>query len=67
MGLVIFAWLTTQQKFADYADKDEMRLASEVFSRELEDMNDEYAPVVFVDSGDASAEYAPKEHGLSFV
>ncbi|WWP52262.1 terminase DNA packaging enzyme large subunit [Enterobacter phage ZX14] len=67
MGLVIFAWLTTQQKFADYADKDEMRLASEVFSRELEDMNDEYAPVVFVDSGDASAEYAPREHGLSFV
>lgn len=67
MGLVIFAWLTTQQKFADYADKDEMRLASEVFSRELEDMNDEYAPVVFVDSGDTSAEYAPREHGLSFV
>lgn len=67
MGLVIFAWLTTQQKFADYADKDEMRLASEVFSRELEDMNDDYAPVVFVDSGDASAEYAPREHGLSFV
>lgn len=67
MSLVIFAWLTTQQKFADYADKDEMRLASEVFSRELEDMNDEYSPVVFVDSGDNSAEYAPREHGLSFV
>lgn len=67
MSLVIFAWLTTQQKFADYADRDEMRLASEVFSRELEDMNDEYQPVVFVDAGDSSAEYAPREHGLSFV
>ncbi|BBC78233.1 terminase large subunit [Escherichia phage EcS1] len=67
MGLVIFAWLTTQQKFADFADKDELRLASEVFSRELEDMNDDYAPVVFVDAADNSAEYAPREQGLSFV
>lgn len=66
MSLVIFAWLTTQQKFADFADKDEMRLASEVFKRELEDMNDDYAPVVFVDAVN-SAEYAPQEHGLSFV
>ncbi|WNO29046.1 terminase large subunit [Klebsiella phage vB_KpnM-JEC] len=66
MSLVIFAWLTTQQKFADFVDKDEMRLASEVFKRELEDMNDDYAPVVFVDAVN-SAEYAPQEHGLSFV
>jgi hypothetical protein len=67
MSLVIFAWLSTQQKFADYADKDDMRLASEVFSRELEDMNDEYAPVVFVDAADNSASYAPVEPGISFV
>lgn len=66
MSLVIFAWLTTQQKFADYVDKEELRLASEVFGRELEDMNDDYAPVVFVDSGDLSAEYTPA-HGLSFI
>lgn len=66
MSLVIFAWLSTQQKFADFTDRDEMRLASEVFSRELEDMNDDYAPVVFVDSVQ-SAEYAPRENGLSFV
>lgn len=66
MSLVIFAWLTTQQKFADYVDKEDLRLASEVFGRELEDMNDDYAPVVFVDSGDLSAEYAPA-HGLSFI
>lgn len=67
MSLVIFAWLTTQQKFADYVDKDDMRLASEVFSRELEDMNDEYNPVVFVDAGDNSVEYSPINPGLSFV
>lgn len=66
MSLVIFAWLTTQQKFADYVDKEELRLASEVFGRELEDMNDDYAPVVFVDSGDLSAEYTPAQ-GLSFI
>ena len=67
MGLVIFAWLTTQQKFADFADKDELRLASEVFRREIEDMNDDYSPVVFVDAGDDSADYTPPAHGLSFV
>lgn len=50
MALVIFGWLTTQQKFADYADKDELRLASEVFKHELEEMNDDYAPVVIVDT-----------------
>lgn len=66
MSLVGFAWLSTQQKFADYADKDELRLASEVFRRELEDMNDDYAPVVFVDAADNSAEYTPS-HGMSFV
>src|SRR5699024_6949007 len=67
MSLVIFAWLTTQQKFADFIDRDEMRLASEVFSRELEDMNEEYNPVVFVDAGDNSFEYSPLNHGISFV
>ena len=66
MGLVIFAWLTTQQKFADYAEKDDLRLASEVFSNELREMNDDYAPVVFVDSVH-SAEYNPTSYGMSFV
>lgn len=66
MGLVIFGWLSTQAKFADYADKDDVRLASEVFSRELQDMGDEYAPVIFVDSVH-SAEYVPMSHGVSMV
>lgn len=61
MGLVIFAWLTTQQKFADYADKDEHRLASDVFRTELEEMNDDYAPVVILDTTD-TVEYT---HGIA--
>lgn len=63
MSLVIFAWLTTQQKFSEFIDKDEHRLASDIFRRELEDMNDDYAPVVIVDSIDAT-DYSA---GISFV
>ncbi|AAD42422.1 MULTISPECIES: terminase large subunit domain-containing protein [Bacteria] len=66
MSLVIFGWLSTQSKFIDYADKDDMRLASEVFSKELQDMSDDYAPVIFVDSVH-SAEYVPVSHGMSMV
>lgn len=62
MGLVIFAWLSTQQKFADFLEKDEHRLASDVFRIELEEMNDEYAPVVICDTGVEETSYA---HGFS--
>lgn len=61
MGLVIFAWLTTQQKFADYADKDEHRLASDIFRAELEEMNDDYAPVVILDT----TETVDYTHGIA--
>lgn len=64
MSLVIFGWLSTQQKFAEFIDKDEHRLASDIFRQELEDMNDDYAPVVIIDSGAESANYTA---GLSFV
>lgn len=66
MSLVIFAWLTTQVKFADYVDRDDLRLASEVFKNELEDMNDDYAPVVLVDDGNGVTDYTPT-HGMSFI
>lgn len=62
MGLVIFAWLTTQQKFAEFTDKDDLRLASDIFRKEIEDMNDDYAPVVIVDT---AGEIEP--HGISFI
>lgn len=50
MSLVIFAWLTTQAKFNEFIDKDDVRLASDIFRTELESMDDEYAPVVILDS-----------------
>lgn len=65
MSLVIFAWLSTQTKFADFIDKDELRLAADIFKRELEDMNDDYAPVVIMDNGNDAIEYG--QQGISFV
>lgn len=56
MSLVIFAWLTTQQKFTDYTEND-IRLANEVFRSELEDMGDEYTPVVIIDAGESTTEF----------
>lgn len=61
MSLVIFAWLTTQDKFAEYAGKDEMRIASEIFKKELEDMGDEYIPIVLIDGVNGIQEYRPTE------
>lgn len=55
MGLVIFAWLTTQQKFSDYSESDS-RLAVDIFKKEIEDMDEDYAPVVIYDSGDTTHE-----------
>lgn len=61
MGLVIFAWLTTQPKFAEFINKDDHRLASDIFKNELQEMNDEYSPVVILDTTDA-IEYT---HGIA--
>lgn len=66
MSLVIFGWLTTQEKFAEYAGKDEMRIASEIFRKELEEMGDEYAPVVIYDGANGIEEYRPRE-GLTMI
>lgn len=66
MSLVIFGWLSTQEKFAEYAGKDEMRIASEIFRKELDEMGDEYAPVVIYDGTNGIEEYQPRE-GLSMV
>lgn len=63
MSLVIFGWLTTQTKFTEFAEKDDIRLASDIFRRELEDMNDDYMPVVIVDDGG----YEPPVLGISLI
>lgn len=51
MSLVGFAYLSSQQKFLDFIEKDDYRLASEIFKAEIEDMNDDYAPVVLFNDG----------------
>lgn len=61
MSLVIFAWLTTQDKFAEYAGKDEMRIASEIFKKELDEMSDDYIPVVLYDGVNGVEEYRPQD------
>lgn len=66
MSLVIFGWLTTQEKFAEYAGKDEMRIASEIFRKELDELGDEYSPVVIYDGANGIEEYRPRE-GLTMI
>mgnify|MGYP003587928254 CR=1 FL=1 len=62
MSLVIFGWLSTQQKFAEFLERDQHRLASDVFRVELDEMNDDYAPVVFCDTGVEETSFS---HGFS--
>lgn len=66
MSLVIFGWLTTQEKFAEYAGKDEMRIASEIFRKELDELGEEYAPVVIYDGANGIEEYRQRE-GLTMI
>lgn len=54
MALVIFGWLSTQEKFTEYTDKD-VRLVSEIFRDELDEISEEFTPVVFYDDGDNEA------------
>lgn len=63
MSLVIFAWLSNQQKFNEYINKDDHRLASSIFRNELEEMNDDYSPVVILDTTDA-VNYT---HGVAII
>lgn len=65
MSLVIFAWLSSQQRFSDFTDNDDMRLANEVFRKEMEELNDDYMPMVILDDGNDTFEVTHK--GMSFV
>lgn len=49
-SLVAFAYLTTQERFSDFVEK-EYKLAQDLFKDELDDMDDGYAPFVMVDDG----------------
>lgn len=65
MALVCFAWLTTQQKFAEYCDKEELRLANEVFARERDQLYEDALCPVIVTSGDETISVG--SHGISFI
>lgn len=65
MALVCFAWLTTQQKFAEYCEKDELRLANEVFSREREALYEDMLSPVIITCGDDTIQASAT--GISFI
>lgn len=70
MSLVCFAWLTTQMKFTEFCDNEDLRLANEVFAREREQLYDEYMCPVIVTSGDETIYLGGSENsnvGISFV
>jgi hypothetical protein len=49
MGLVIFAWLTTQERFGDYIDAAR-NVGADMFRQEIEDMmDDEFFGALFDD------------------
>ncbi|ASU00175.1 terminase DNA packaging enzyme large subunit [Aeromonas phage AS-zj] len=51
MGLVIFSYLTTQDRFAEFIDTDDHSLAHDIFQDELDSMNDDFEFTVFYDDG----------------
>lgn len=65
MALVCFAWLTTQQKFTEFCENDDLRLANEVFAREREQLYDDFLCPVIVTSGDETISVG--SHGISFI
>ena len=62
MGLVIFAWLTTQDKFLELRDT-ETRLVDELFRREIDEMSDDHMPVVILNTGEDQV----YNQGMAFV
>lgn len=51
MALVVFSYLTTQEKFNDFIDADR-NIADEIFRLETDEIYEQYAPVVFLQTGD---------------
>lgn len=56
MALVVFAYLTTQERFGDFIDS-ERNIANETFRQEMNDIYEEYAPVVILSVDDNVDEY----------
>lgn len=67
MSLVIFAWLSTQDRFSDFINKD-IRLVSEIFQEELEDLDSDFAPLAFYEDSSGVNEISNAYGGgISFI
>ncbi|MGL4522751.1 MAG: terminase large subunit domain-containing protein [Bacilli bacterium] len=64
MGLVIFAYLTTQDRFGDFIDV-ERNIGNDAFREEMDDIYEDYSPVLFIDTFDGLEEYTT--FGFSMV
>ena len=65
MGLVIFAYLTTQERFSEYVDS-ERNIGKDVFKNEMDEMMDDFETAIFVMNGNETLELNSGAHGLSF-
>lgn len=65
MGLVIFSYLTTQERFGEYVDADR-NIGKDVFRNEMDEMMDEFETAVFVMDGNETVELNSSPQGLSF-
>lgn len=65
MGLVIFAYLTTQERFGDFIELDR-NVAKDVFRNEMDEMMDEFETSVFISDGNSTIEISSNPQGLSF-
>lgn len=57
MSLVIFAYLTTQHKFNEYLELNDMAIATKLFSDEINDLGDEFAPIIMYSGTGGEAGY----------
>ena len=65
MGLVIFAYLTTQERFSDFIDS-ERNVGRDVFRDEMDEMMDDFDTAVFVMDGNQTLELNSNPNGISF-
>lgn len=65
MALVIFAYLTTQERFGDFIDVEDRNIGNDVFKSEMEEIYEDFAPTVIIVSDEETIEYNGK--GFSMV
>lgn len=64
MSLVIFAYLSTQDRFGDFIDA-ERNIGNDTFREEMDDIYDDFIPIVILDDGNETVHY--DGHGISMV